>query len=271
MYKLPLVISSLLLSHSILLQAQAPKAASIPLEDKIPEVVVATINDDTITQAQIDTFQMALQQQLRGQAVDRDLLVEEIIKSSLLSQAAEKEGIDSRPEIVEALRLQRRTLLSTLMLQELSKRLEPTEDELNEIYGNVPNKEFRVNYILVKEEAVANEVLKKLKEGASFSSLAHRHSIDPTSRHGGNLGWVNGLQFGKDMIDTIKSLKVGKYTRSPVKSSQGWQLVQLLEKRPFSKPAYIETRDQLFQLVLQEKMSNHIDELKSKANITINP
>ncbi len=43
-------------------------------------------------------------------------------------------------------------------------------------------------HILVKEEALAKEILTKLEKGGSFQQLAKKHSTCPSGKNGGDLG-----------------------------------------------------------------------------------
>ena len=43
-------------------------------------------------------------------------------------------------------------------------------------------------HILVKEEALAKEILAKLAKGGNFQQLAKKHSTCPSGRNGGDLG-----------------------------------------------------------------------------------
>ena len=43
-------------------------------------------------------------------------------------------------------------------------------------------------HILVKEEALAKEILAKLAKGGNFQELAKKHSTCPSGRKGGDLG-----------------------------------------------------------------------------------
>lgn len=51
------------------------------------------------------------------------------------------------------------------------------------------------SHILVNHEHTANDLLKKLAEGASFEQLAKDFSECPSGKEGGNLG-----EFGKGMM-----------------------------------------------------------------------
>ena len=49
--------------------------------------------------------------------------------------------------------------------------------------------EFRASHILVKDQSKAEEIYNRVKNGESFSSLAHQYSTCPSKEKGGDLGW----------------------------------------------------------------------------------
>ncbi|MFT7389343.1 MAG: peptidyl-prolyl cis-trans isomerase C [Candidatus Endobugula sp.] len=276
MYKIMGLYFGLSLIFSTALQAQnttIPSPATSDIKSEIKESrPVAKINADVITQSQADDFKLLLSQQLRGQSIDDGLLMEEIIKSVLLSQAAEKEGLDLRQDVIERINFQRMNMLAAVMLQSLVQRLQPSESELEEKYNEVPDKEFRINYIMVKDKTLALDIIAKLDNGLSFTGLAKIYSNDPTGKHGGNLGWVNGLLLNEALIKPLLSLKNKTYTTQPIAGNSGvWHIIQLLEKRSFAKPPYFQVREQLLKQELQQRLSTYINNLRANADITLNP
>ena len=60
--------------------------------------------------------------------------------------------------------------------------------------------EWRASHILVKDKRLADELLRRIKQGASFEALARENSTCPSKSKGGDLGWfgpgkmVSGLR-----------------------------------------------------------------------------
>lgn len=72
----------------------------------------------------------------------------------------------------------------------------------------------------------AKSIIDKLKKGEDFSTLAKNNSKDEaTSSNGGSLGKVNTGDYSDTIISSLKNLKVGAYTTTPVKDSDGYHIL----------------------------------------------
>jgi len=81
-------------------------------------------------------------------------------------------------------------------------------------------------HILVKDKEEAEQLKKKLAEGADFEVLAKKFSQCPSKKKGGDLGEVRPGQLVKPVEQVIfkKALKV---VHGPVKSRFGFHLIQI--------------------------------------------
>jgi peptidyl-prolyl cis-trans isomerase SurA len=82
-----------------------------------------------------------------------------------------------------------------------------------------------------KKEKI-NEIYHKLMAGADFSEMAKKYSDDKGSaRNGGKLPWFGVGRMVPSFEEAAFSLeKVGQFT-TPVKTSIGWHIIKLLDKR----------------------------------------
>lgn len=86
-------------------------------------------------------------------------------------------------------------------------------------------KTYRVLHILVAQRFEAEDILRKLKEGASFEKLAKQFSQCPSREQGGDLG---ELAFGRadhDFEDAVHGLKIGQITSQPIRTRFGYHLI----------------------------------------------
>ena len=81
-------------------------------------------------------------------------------------------------------------------------------------------------HILVKTEAQAADLKKRLAAGEAFDVLAKKYSTCPSRKRGGDLGEVRPGQMGR-AIDQIIFKKPLKQIHGPVKTQFGYHLVQV--------------------------------------------
>ena len=96
----------------------------------------------------------------------------------------------------------------------------------------------RVSHILLSEESVgdssgttpealARELLRKLRSGSDFAELARDYSGDPGSaKNGGDLGWGGRGTWVKPFEDAAFAARVGEVV-GPVRSQFGWHLIKV--------------------------------------------
>lgn len=81
-------------------------------------------------------------------------------------------------------------------------------------------------HILVKTEAEAAALKKRIAAGEAFDVLAKKHSTCPSRKRGGDLGEVRPGQMVR-AIDQIIFKKALKEIHGPVKTQFGFHLVQV--------------------------------------------
>lgn len=93
-----------------------------------------------------------------------------------------------------------------------------------------------INDFNKQAEKKAVEVLGKVISGGDFSALAQAYSQDDASKaNGGDLGWI--LESANSEIYNIaKKMKPGETSKDLAKSSQGYEILKLEEKRSKTDP-----------------------------------
>lgn len=81
-------------------------------------------------------------------------------------------------------------------------------------------------HILVRTEAEAAALKKRLAAGEAFDVLARRYSTCPSGKRGGDLGEIRPGQMVR-VIDQIVFKKAIREVHGPVKSTFGYHLVQV--------------------------------------------
>lgn len=232
----------------------------------------ATVNGTAIPAARAE----AIVNEQRAQGAPdtpelREAVREELIRREVLAQAAVKKGIDKREATRAEMELARQGALIRAYVQDYLKTNPVTDAELRKEYegikGEMGDKEYKPRHILVETEGEAKAIVAKLQKGEKFADLASQ-SIDPGSREsGGDLGWSSPGMYVKPFGDALLKLEKGQYTVSPVKSEFGYHVIQLDDVREMQAPAFEEVKPQLAQRMQQQKVEQHIMDLRNKAKV----
>ena len=117
----------------------------------------------------------------------------------------------------------------------------------------------------------ADELMRRLEEGAAFDELAREHSQDMLSAgKGGDIGWIAmGDLSSTELEDALFSLKAGNYSY-PVRTVHGVQIVQLVEIQASEQKPFSEVRQRIIDerkaQLAQERFLGIADEL---ANLVV--
>ncbi|GAM15038.1 peptidylprolyl isomerase [Mesobacillus selenatarsenatis] len=158
-----------------------------------------------------------------------------------------------------------------LMEKAALKDVKVSEDEIKKRYEEY-KPEIKASHILVKDEKTAQEVKKKLEEGAKFEDLAKEYSQDPGSAaQGGDLGFFGPGKMVPEFEEAAYALEVNKIS-DPVQSQHGFHIIKVTEKK--EKDSYEKMKDELeYELKLAQLDSNKIQEVLKReldaANVKI--
>jgi len=142
-------------------------------------------------------------------------------------------------------------------------RKKVTDAVLKELGVTPEEEEVWARHILVPDEATANIVEQKLKDGEDWNALAAQFSTDTSTKdQGGDLGWFGKGKMVAAFEDAAFKLKVGEISQ-PVQSDFGWHIIQVLghETRPLSTSEY--------DTFKQTKFDEWIKELRDKSKVEI--
>ncbi len=107
------------------------------------------------------------------------------------------------------------------------------DDSLREL---TPEEKQKMDEYNKKAEEKLKEVLEKLKNNEDFSELAKKYSDDTkTKDNGGELGWLT-RKDAPNLVSKVEDLAIGEYTKEPIKTSNGYDILKLEDKRQKTNP-----------------------------------
>lgn len=110
-----------------------------------------------------------------------------------------------------------------------------TDGQVAEYYQQHQNEfhtgeEVRVRQILVQDEALANEIVRKLKQGQPFADLSQSHSVAANAKRGGEIGFVSRGELPKMFEEEIFALAPGSVS-NPIRTDNTFHIFQVDERR----------------------------------------
>ncbi|MCS7285945.1 MAG: peptidylprolyl isomerase [Anaerolineae bacterium] len=254
-----------ILTLALFLSACAPEPIPTPFPlptptpSPLPQDVVALVNDQPIFRKTLEKHLMLLQKAMEasGETPDpqtveqmRYQILEGLIDQAIMEQAAAKLGIKVTAEELEE--HVQRTIQeggkedfnrwleeSGLTLEEFREmtRMQLLSLKLFEAVVPPPPQtmeQVRARHILLTSEEEAERILKRIKNGEDFASLARQYSQDEFTREsGGDLGFFpRGLSGLPPELEQVAfSLAPGQVS-GVVKSYYGYHIIQVLERDP---------------------------------------
>ena len=221
------------------------------------------------------------------------LVRSELMRKAVLNEAKQK-GWDKRAELQPLIERAHDQVIVSTFVGNVAKPAEgyPSEEEIKQFYE--ANKaqllapaQYQVAQIFLPaaegtDKAKAEEAKKKIgelsarlgKSGADFAKLAKENSAHKESAEkGGELGWVSEEQMVPEIRRAITGMNKGEVS-APIKSTAGWHLIKLLDKKPAGTRSLAEVRPNLIVAMRNRKAQDleraYIEALSIKLPPTIN-
>ncbi|MCB9979605.1 MAG: peptidylprolyl isomerase [Rhodospirillales bacterium] len=221
-----------------------PAAVAEP-EMKEGNPVVATLGTENITRDDVAKFIAQLPVQMRQQPFEVlfPIALEQTINAKILEREADKSGIAKEPQVEEMVADAAKNIVRTAYVQKLIDD-GVTDDAIKAEYGKYVasfkgEEETHARHILVATEDEAKEIIQKLADGAAFEALAKEYSTGPSGPNGGDLGYFAKEQMVPEFSNAAFALKIGDYTKEPVKTQFGYHVIKVEDRRE-SQPATLE-------------------------------
>ncbi len=196
--------------------------------------------------------------------------IEWLITYELLLVQAKRLHLDKSPEVSMRIEHEIDGRMADKLGRETYARVEASstsEDELVEYYHmhidrfSEPEK-VRASMILVSSEVEANEVLRRLHQGADFTALARDRSIHPSKERGGDLGFF-ARGTDPEMDEVAFALKPGEISQI-TETEDGLAIIKVTERKPSRVMPFEETRESVRRALLSEKQEDELQKLLSR-------
>jgi peptidyl-prolyl cis-trans isomerase C len=180
--------------------------------------------------------------------------------------------------------------IARLIEGEISPRVAVKPAQVEDFYKNNPEKfhqpeSVRASHILIataenadaaakaQARAKAEQILKDLKAGKDFATLARQHSQDPGSAvNGGDLGVFPQGQMVGPFNDAAFSLKPGA-TSDLVETQFGYHIIRVAEKKPARTVPLEEMRPQIEEFLKHQnretETESFVKALRAKGKVEI--
>ena len=198
--------------------------------------------------------------------LDKDLLNQEYETTSTMKQQIEAQiegikeqtgesfleaiqyyyGVSTEKALYEYIEM---TLKKQTAERDYAKSLISDED-IEKYYNEKAIGDIKASHILIKPETTddmntdeikeaeekalekAKELIERLDDGAKFEDLAKEYSQDEGNKElGGDLGYFNRNQMVDEFEEAAIKLKVGEYSKEPVKTTFGYHIILKVDEK----------------------------------------
>lgn len=235
--------------------------------------VVARVNGFEIKQSDLDFAASEVGPRLGSvRPEDRKrILMQFMIENELFAGAGEEEKLDESDTFDKRAAYHRRRALRDAFFDKNVRGAVDDAEAKKVFEENIskvkPEQEISARHILVNTEDEAKEVKAQLEGGTDFAKLAAEKSKDKNAE-GGSLGFFSRGQMLKPFEDAAFALDVGKLSE-PVKTSFGWHIIEVQEKRDQKLPSFDDVKDPIISQLVVRKAQSVVGDLRSKAKIEI--
>ncbi|BBB59281.1 chaperone SurA [Undibacterium sp. KW1] len=181
----------------------------------------------------------------------------EQIRDDILMQRIREREVDSKIQVSET------EIDNYLAAEANNKAAAKQELNLAHILISIPEKASAEQ--IAARRARADEVLKKLREGADFAKTAVTYSDSSEALKGGDIGWREQDRLPQLFVDAISKVKVGEFS-DIVRSPNGFHIVKVNGKRAMNdtKAAAAEQQSHVRHILIKVSQIVTADEARKK-------
>jgi hypothetical protein len=221
----------------------------------------------------------------RPEVRDRQTLegvVDRVALAPQITRLGREHGVDRDPRLLERLdRMREGFALDHYYNDEIQAKVKVDESGLRKLFAASPGHyddraSITSHIILVDRRSLADSLLARLKDGASFSNLAREYSMDgESSAKGGDMGTqYRGSQTNVGLEDAMYATPAGQ-VGGPEHTPQGWVLWRIDGKTPGLKRSFADARPMLerdFKILEADRLLQlRLEQLRKEAHVKLYP
>jgi peptidyl-prolyl cis-trans isomerase C len=259
-------------------------AAPVP-DDK----VVIAVGDMKITALQFNQIVSSLPEQIRAAAAgpQKRAFGQNLVRVLLLAQEGKTRKLDQTSEYKTQELFQADNLLAQKTFNQIADGIKLDDTEMQAYYDTHKQEyeQVRARHILIRVAgspspaepgkkdltdaealAKAQEIRKKLADGADFATLATTESDDSgTKTRGGDLNFFKHGQMVGPFEQAAFSMKVGEIS-DPVKTQFGYHIIKVEARKTFG-----DSKPEIERRMRSERAQKVLEDMQKSANVTLDP
>jgi peptidyl-prolyl cis-trans isomerase C len=197
-----------------------------------------------------------------------DYLKNEMVRRTLLYQAALDSKLEKSQEFIDGLAKAKLDLLVIALIKQEAKKVTVTDQEIQDYYNTSKEQlkspeEINLSEIVVPSEKEANDILVELLKGENFAVLAKNRSKSKSANSNGNLGFTSKNELSKEMAENASTLSVGAIS-GVFKGLEGYYIIKVEERRGGQQMSLDQTREDIKRGLTFIKQQQQIEQVISK-------
>jgi len=125
-----------------------------------------------------------------------------------------------------------------------------------------------------KAKQTYSDILIEMAQGKTFGELAKFYSGAFSRSRNGDAGWYQADDLSKEFRDVVFAMKAGQVSNL-IQTGHGYYIFRLVERKEPKMPTLEESRDQIIEMIKEEKYAesyrDYISELKKEHYVRMNP
>jgi len=198
------------------------------------------------------------------------------LETTVFSREAVKAGLEKDAEVVNELKRRTDEILANSFIKKfIEGKIQVSDKDIADYYQSHPEEfsaplpvNVKVKTILVKTKEEAENILKELKEGASFDTLAGEKSLHPSASQAGEINWFGKGEKDPELEKAAFSLEKDKVS-DIIKTADGYQIIKVIDKRGGGIRTLPEVKGRIKMKLQAQKLNDEKQRYYEKAGVKI--